>query len=180
MSVDRSIVFPGFSGATSGGYTQGTTQVFGEAAYDFAVGAYAFEPFVGLAYVNLSGASTLEAVTTPAALSVDVEGQSAFYTTLGLRAATSLSFMGRTLTPSLTVGWQHAFGDTTSIANMAFTGTTTPFQVEGVPIAEDTAILGAGLAYSLSNLATIEVNYAGQIASSASQNAVTAQFSLKF
>lgn len=180
VSMDRSIVFPGFSGNTSGGYTQGTTQVFGEAAYDFAVGATAFEPFLGFAYVNLSGASTQEANTTVAALSVDVQGQSTFYTTLGLRAATSLSVMGRAFTPSLTVGWQHAFGDTTSIANMAFVGTTTPFQVEGVPIAEDTAIVGAGLAYALSNLATIQVNYAGQFASQASQNAVTAQFSLKF
>jgi outer membrane autotransporter protein len=180
VSLDRSIVFPGFSGSTSGGYTQGTTQVFGEAAYDFAVGATAFEPFLGLAYVNLSSASTQEAYTTVAALSVDVQGQSTFYTTLGLRAATSLSVMGRAFTPSLTVGWQHAFGDTTSIANMMFAGTTTPFQVDGVPIAEDTAIVGAGLAYALSNLATIQVNYAGQFASQASQNAVTAQFSLKF
>ncbi|QTL04661.1 autotransporter domain-containing protein [Aquabacter sp. L1I39] len=180
VSVDRSIVFPGFSGSTSGGYTQGTTQVFGEAAYDFAVGAYAFEPFLGLAYVNLSGASTQEAYTTAAALSVDVQGQSTFYTTLGLRAATSMNVMGHTLTPSVTVGWQHAFGDTSSIANMMFAGTTTPFQVEGVPIAQDAAILGAGLAYALSNQATIQVNYAGQIASQASQNAVTAQFSLKF
>ena len=95
VSLDRSIVFPGFSGSTSGGYTQGTTQVFGEAAYGFAVGATAFEPFLGLAYVNLSSASTQEAYTTVAALSVDVQGQSTFYTTLGLRAATSLSVMGR-------------------------------------------------------------------------------------
>lgn len=180
VSLSRSIVFPGFSGSTSGGYTQGTTQVFGEAAYDFAVGAYAFEPFLGLAYVNLSGASTQEAYTTAAALNVDVQGQSTFYTTLGVRAATSLTVMGRTLTPSVTVGWQHAFGDTSSIANMTFAGTTTPFQVEGVPIAQDAAILGAGFAYALSNQATFQVNYAGQIAAQASQNAVTAQFSLKF
>ena len=180
VSMDRSIVFPGFSGNTSSGYTQDTTQVFGEVAYDMTLGGYAFEPFLGLAYLHLSGASTQESPVTAAALSVNVGGQDTFYTTLGLRAATSLSVMGHTLTPSLTLGWQHAFGDITPVSTMSFLGGPTAFQVEGVPIAENTAIIGAGLAYSLSNLATIQVNYSGQIAAEASQNAFTAQFSLKF
>ncbi|OYZ99640.1 MAG: autotransporter outer membrane beta-barrel domain-containing protein [Rhizobiales bacterium 17-65-6] len=180
VSMDRSIVFPGFSGNTSSGYTQDTTQVFGEVAYDMTLGGYEFEPFLGLAYLHLSGASTQESPVTAAALSVNVGGQDTFYTTLGLRAATSLSVMGHTLTPSLTLGWQHAFGDITPVSTMSFLGGPTSFQVEGVPIAENTAIIGAGLAYSLSNLATIQVNYSGQIAAEASQNAFTAQFSLKF
>lgn len=182
VSVGRTVLFPGFTGATEGSYTVGTTQVFGEAAYDFGIGAYAFEPFVGLAYLNVSGGSLSEGgfAANGSALSVDIDGMNTLYTTLGIRAATSLSVNGRTLTPSLTLGWQHAFGDTTPSATMLFQGGATPFNVQGVPIAEDAAVLGAGLAYGLSDQATLQVNYTGQIAAAASQNAFTAQFSLKF
>ncbi|WP_164738526.1 autotransporter domain-containing protein [Aquabacter cavernae] len=182
VSVGRSVLFPGFSGATDGGYTVGTTQVFGEAAYDFNIGSYAFEPFLGLAYLNVSGGSLSEGgfAANGAALSVNLEAQNTVYTTLGIRAATTFTVNGRALTPSVTLGWQHAFGDTTPSATMLFLGGSTPFNVQGVPIAEDTAVVGAGLSYALSDLATLQVNYTGQIASEASQNAFTAQFSLKF
>ncbi len=182
ISVSRSIVFPGFSGSTSAGYTLGTTQVFGEVGYDFNIGAYAFEPFAGLAYLNISGGNLAESglASNGAGLNVSTDSQNTLYTTLGIRAATSLSLGGRTLTPSATLGWQHAFGDTTPTATMLFQSGATPFAISGVPIAENTLLLGAGLAYALSDLATLQVNYTGQLAGDASQNAFTAQFSLKF
>ncbi len=182
ISVSRSIVFPGFSGSTSAGYTLGTTQVFGEVGYDFNIGAYAFEPFAGLAYLNISGGNLAESglASNGAGLNVSTDSQNTLYTTLGLRAATSLSLGGRTLTPSATLGWQHAFGDTTPTATMLFQSGATPFAISGVPIAQNTLLLGAGLAYALSDLATLQVNYTGQLAGDASQNAFTAQFSLKF
>ncbi len=182
ISVSRSIVFPGFSGSTSAGYTLGTTQVFGEVGYDFNIGAYAFEPFAGLAYLNISGGNLAESglASNGAGLNVSTDSQNTLYTTLGLRAATSLSLGGRTLTPSATLGWQHAFGDTTPSATMLFQSGATPFAISGVPIAQNTLLLGAGLAYALSDLATLQVNYTGQLAGDASQNAFTAQFSLKF
>ncbi|OYW52984.1 MAG: autotransporter outer membrane beta-barrel domain-containing protein, partial [Rhizobiales bacterium 12-68-15] len=180
IQVQRSIVFPGFAGSESGGYAVGTTQLFGEAAYRMALGAYELEPFAGLAYVNVSGGSTTETGTGGAGLGVDVQGMSTLYTTLGARAATTFMLGGRALTPSATLGWQHAFGDTTPTANMQFLAGSTPFQIQGVPIAEDTLLVGAGLSYALSDLATIQVNYSGQIAAQASQNAFSAQFSLRF
>ncbi|TCT05260.1 autotransporter outer membrane beta-barrel domain-containing protein, partial [Aquabacter spiritensis] len=148
-----------------------------------AVGAFAFEPFAGLAYLNVSGgrfAETWAGGAGAAALSVDLGAQDTLYTTLGLRAATSVQLGGRTLTPSVTLGWQHAFGDTMPSAMMQFVGGATPFQVSGVPIAEDALLLGAGLAYGVSDAATLQFTYTGQIAGQSSQNAFTAQFSLKF
>lgn len=174
------IAVPGFWGTTSAGYTQGTTQVFGEVNTSFAVSSYEFEPFVGLAYVHLSSASTSEAAQTPAALAVDVSGMDTFYTTLGVRAATTLQVGGRSLTPSVTVGWQHAFNDVTPQSTMQFLNGTVPFTVEGVPVAENAAVLGAGLAYAISDKASLQVNYTGQIASSSANNGFTAQFALKF
>ncbi|SHO65927.1 autotransporter-associated beta strand repeat-containing protein, partial [Pseudoxanthobacter soli DSM 19599] len=180
IDVQRSIVFPGFAGSESGGYGVGTTQLFGEAAYRMAFGAYDLEPFAGLAYVNVSGGSTTETGTGGAGLGVDVQGMSTLYTSLGARAATTFMLGGRALTPSVTLGWQHAFGDTTPTADMRFLAGSTPFQTQGVPIAEDTLLVGAGLSYALSDLASIQVNYSGQIARQASENVFSAHFSLRF
>lgn len=179
ISMDRTVAFTGLSQALSAGYSVGTTQVFGELGYDVAVGTYAFEPFVGLAYVATNGASFTETGGS-AGLTGDIAAFDTFYTTLGVRAATSIQVMGATLIPNVTVGWQHAFGDTGPTANMLFQGGATPFQISGAPIAEDALMLGAGLSYRLSDVASLSVSYTGQLAATASQNAFTAQFALKF
>ena len=181
MSASRSIIFPGYAGLSDADYTLGTTQLFGEIGYDFSVGAYDFEPFVGLAYVHVSGGSFTETGSPASALSVNGEAQSTVYSTVGLRAATTIELSGRTFTPSLTLGWQHAFGDTDSSANMLFAnGGVSPFDIQGVPIAEDVALLGVGLGYQISDTAAFQFNYTGQIAEQATQNTFSAQFSLKF
>ncbi|TCK30414.1 outer membrane autotransporter protein [Ancylobacter aquaticus] len=181
ISASRSVFFPGYYGANDADYTVGTTQLFGEIGYDMSVGAYAFEPFVGLAYVNISGDRFTESGTIASALSVDAPSQGTFYSTLGIRAATSFTVAGRTLTTSATLGWQHAFGDTDASATMLFAnGGTTPFGVQGVPIAEDVALVGVGLGYQLSESAELQFNYAGQLAGEANQNTFSAQFSLSF
>ncbi|WP_162375614.1 autotransporter domain-containing protein [Ancylobacter sp. TS-1] len=181
MSVSRAVVFPGYYGSNDGDDMLGTTQLFGEIGYDLSVGAYAFEPFVGLAYVHISGDNLTESGTLASALAVEGASQSTFYSTLGVRAATTFTVAGRTLTPSATLGWQHAFGDTTSSADMLFaSGGTTAFTIQGVPIAEDVALVGFGLGYQLSDSAQMQFNYAGQLADQANQNSFSAQFSLKF
>jgi outer membrane autotransporter protein len=179
VSVDRTVAFPGFAQALHGGATTGSFQAFGELAWRLTLGATDVEPFAGLAYLGLSGA-TLRESGGSAALRADMSGMDTFYTTLGVRAATSWEVAGRMLVPSVTVGWQHAFGDTTPTAAMLFAGGTLPFQVAGAPIAEDTLMLGAGLAYALSGAASLSVDYSGQIASGAAQNAVTGRFSMRF
>ena len=179
VSTSRTVAFPGFSQAVTGGYNTGTTQVFGELGYDMAVGAFAFEPFAGLAYVHVAGASLLEGGGS-AALAVSSSGMDTTYSTLGLRVATTLQAWGSTLTPHAMIGWQHAFGDTTPTSSMQLQGATSPFSVSGVPIAEDALLLEAGLSYALSSKATLGASYTSQHAATAAQNAFTAQFSLKF
>ncbi|MFG1426137.1 autotransporter domain-containing protein [Roseixanthobacter glucoisosaccharinicivorans] len=179
VSVDRTVAFPGMYQGLSSGYTVGTTQVFGELGYEVAMGAYAFEPFVAGAYVASGGGSFSESGGL-AGLRGNVAAFDTFYTTLGVRAATSIQVMGHTLTPNATLGWQHAFGDTDPTSTMLFQGGASPFQVSGVPIAQDALMLGAGLSYQISNVAALSVNYTGQLATNAAQNAFTAQFSLQF
>ncbi|MFG1359665.1 autotransporter domain-containing protein [Xanthobacter pseudotagetidis] len=179
VSVDRVVAFPGFAQALDGGATTGSLQAFGELAWRLTLGATDVEPFAGLAYLGLSGARLRESGGS-AALRADIAAMDTLYTTLGVRAATSWEVAGRMLVPSVTVGWQHAFGDTTPTAAMLFTGGALPFQVAGAPIAEDTLMLGAGLGYALSTAATLSVDYSGQVAAGAAQNAVTGRFAMRF
>ncbi|MFN4168088.1 MAG: autotransporter domain-containing protein, partial [Pannonibacter phragmitetus] len=179
VSLDRSIAIRGFSASTQSGYRQEAAQVFGEASYGFSAGQVAIEPFAGLAFVHLAGASAQEN-GTPAALTVRLEDQNTFYTSLGMRAATQVNIMGRTFTPSVSLGWQHAFGDMAPVAAMRFGSSTSPFEVKGVPVARNTALIGLGLSHSFTDRASVQVNYKSQISSKAVENAFSAQMSLKF
>ncbi|MFG1352810.1 autotransporter domain-containing protein, partial [Xanthobacter autotrophicus] len=179
VSLDRTVAFPGFYEALSGGYGAGSFQAFGELAYGLTFGTVDVEPFAGLAYLNLDGASLTE-TGGAAGLGVNIASFETTYSTLGVRLATSIGVLGRPLTPSVSLAWQHAFGDTTPYASMLFAGGTTPFQVAGAPIAQDAVLVGAGLGYAASELATLSVKYNGQIASGASQNAFSAEFAWKF
>jgi len=178
VDVNRTIALPGFADRQSASYGSGALQIFGEASYRLAFAGYQFEPFAGLAYVNLSGGSARESGTGAAGLTVDIRGQQTLYTTLGGRLATSLDTELGTVTPNVTLGWQHAFGDTDTSASMQLGPTS--FTIGGVPFARDTLILGAGLAYEFSDSVSLEVNYAGQLAETASQHAVTARLSGRF
>lgn len=179
VSANRTVTLPGLSAAQSGGYTLGTTQLFGELGYQMAMGTFALEPFAGLAYVATSGASFGEGGSL-AGLSADIDAFTTTYTTIGLRMATSMQAMGATLTPSLSLGWSHAFGDTTPTATMRFQSGGLPFAVAGVPIAEDSLLLGAGVSTALTANSALSVTYSGQLAQTASQNAFTGQYTLRF
>jgi outer membrane autotransporter protein len=178
-SMERSISVTGFSANPDADFKQEAVQVFGEAAYGFTAGSVAVEPYAGLAYLHLSGASARES-GTPAALSVRLEEQDTFYTTLGMRAAADVQIMGRTFTPSVSLGWQHAFGDLTPVAGMRFVNSADAFQIKGAPVAKNTALAGLGLSHAFSERASVQVNYSSQISSEAVENAFSAQFSLKF
>ncbi|SFG86832.1 autotransporter-associated beta strand repeat-containing protein [Methylobacterium gossipiicola] len=180
VSALRAVAIPGFSASNASRETVATTQVFGEASYDIALGGYALQPFAGLAYVDVAAHRVREGGLGGAGLTGTVQGQGVGYTTLGVRAATTFSVAGHTLMPSLTLGWQHALGDVVPNASLFLPGGTTPLGIAGVPVARDMALVGAGLAYEISELSRIQVNYSGQVGPRASQNTFSAQYSLRF
>lgn len=180
VTISRNISFSGFSDSEQADRMLGTTQVFGELAYDMDVGGYNLEPFVGLAYVNTKGGSFTERGLNGAALAVNTDTQNTLYSTLGARAATTIALGESVLTPSLTLGWQHANGDTSSEASARFQSGGSMFRVSGVPTTKDTALIGIGVAYDISETSKFQFNYSGQIATHGVQNAFSAQFSVKF
>ncbi|WP_454814205.1 autotransporter domain-containing protein [Labrys neptuniae] len=160
-------------------YRAGTAQVFGEAGYNLRFGAVGFEPFANLAFLDLRADSFHERGGN-AALAASSSNTDVTFSTLGLRASTDFELASLTARVSATLGWRHAFGDTTPHGTFAFDGGT-PFGVEGVPIAENALVARAGLDLALSQSATLSVAYGGQFARRGSfdQN-VSGKFSLRF
>ncbi|WP_176083519.1 autotransporter domain-containing protein, partial [Martelella sp. HB161492] len=101
------------------------------------------------------------------------------YTTLGIRAGHSFRFSRSEAKLHGMLGWQHAFGDTASSATHAF-ATSRAFTVTGVPIAEDTALVGAGIDFGVTQNATFGLGYQGRFGSSAKENVFSANLNVAF
>ena len=84
------------------------------------------------------------------------------------------------LMPRASAAWQHAFGDVTPQATLAFPSTAATFVVAGVPIARDSLLAEAGLDLAIGRHATVGVSYAGQIAGNVADHAAKGKFSWKF
>lgn len=179
-AMNRTVAFPGFVGANSSGYNAGTTQLFGEVAYDWATGPAVVSPYAGLAYVHLSTDGFTESGSASALTSAGTSEDTVF-STLGVRARSALTLApGLVVTPNVSLAWLHAFGDVDGTAALAFQGAPVPFQVTGVPLARDSALVGAGLDYGLSANVVLSINYTGQFAGSAQQNGLNGSLSVKF
>ncbi|MDQ0317287.1 outer membrane autotransporter protein [Amorphus orientalis] len=185
IDTARTAAFTGFSQYLTGSTNGGTAQVFGEAGYEVLTGPVALEPFAGLAYVAASTDGYTETGGS-AALSVQSDTTEVTYTTLGIRAGADLPVSFARARVTGLVGWRHAFGSLDPVATNAFAGGSA-FTVAGVPIAEDVAVLGAGLEVDLGappdlGIAgtTLGVDYDGQFGSGAVDNSVTGRLTVRF
>lgn len=159
--------------------TAGTAQVFGELGYHIGLAGVDFEPFAGIAYVNLNTDDFLEA-GSDAALKGFGGNQDLPTTTLGLRAATNVIMQsGTILTTHGMVGWRHALDDVDTSQTLAFSGGS-PFSIDGVPIARDTLMLGAGLDVNFSPDLTVGLSYSGEIGDDIQDHGVKGNLSWKF
>lgn len=180
IATNRTIAFPGFLDMASARYGAGEAQLFGEVGYGVKFGAAVAEPFGGLAFVHLRTDSFAEAGGI-AALAGRSNSEDVGYSTLGVRAATTYQLAnGMALTPRASVAWQHAFGDVTPAASLAFQSIGTPFTINGVPIARDAALVSAGADLRVTRQASVGVAYMGNLASNARDNSVRGVFSWKF
>lgn len=159
-------------------YDAGTAQIFGEAGYRVDLGRVALEPFAGLAYVNLRTDGFSE---TGAATALTGRGNDASlgYSTLGLRASTSLDLHGMGLALRGGLAWRHAFGDVDPSVALAFAGSNA-FTIAGLPIARDAALVEAGLDVAISRSATLGVAYTGQLAQDAQDHAFKGVLAVRF
>ncbi|OQM74227.1 autotransporter outer membrane beta-barrel domain-containing protein [Manganibacter manganicus] len=178
IETNRSVAFPGFSDSLKGDYNAGTFQAFGELGYKIDAGAVSFEPFANLAYVSLNTDGFTEKGGA-AALHVRGGTTDATFTTLGIHLSSAFDLGGMKAKAHGTLGWRHAFGDTTPLSAGAFAGSDA-FTVAGTPIAEDAAVIEAGLDLDITDNATLGIAYRGQIASNERQHGLTAKLGVRF
>jgi subtilase-type serine protease len=180
IGTSRTIAFPGFFEQATTRYGAGEAQVFGELGYGLTFGAIAAEPFAGLAWVHLDTASFTETGGV-SALAGSGNRNDVGYSTLGARVATYYLLQnGMALIPRASVAWQHAFGDVTPTAALSFQSIGAGFNILGVPIARDAALVEAGGDLQLTAQAKIGVSYAGQLANSAHDHSVKGNFTWRF
>lgn len=178
IETSRSVNFPGFSDSLDSDYRAGTTQVFGELGYGISAGAYQFEPFANLSYVHINRRSFSEA-GGQAALSVGSQSLDTTFTTLGLRAETVFDLGGVSTKARGTLGWKHAFGDTDTLSSQAFSSGSV-FDISGMSVAKDVAVIEAGLDFTLTKNATFGLLYSSQLASKAKDQSFKATLAVKF
>nr|WP_256441437.1 autotransporter domain-containing protein [Ancylobacter radicis] len=179
IATSRTVAFGNLANGLAADYDGATAQVFGEVGYDFHLGATTFQPFASLAYVHLDTDSFTE-TGGAAALTGEAETFATGYGVLGLRLNHLFTLAnGRPLAVTAALGWQRAFGDLTPEAAAAFVGSDV-FTVAGAPVAENAALIDLGVAYKPSEMFSLGLSYVGQLASSASDNAVKGSLTIRF
>ena len=180
IDTSRAVVFPGFYEREKASYDAGTGQLFGEVAHPTTVWGMGIEPFAGLAYVSIDGENFHERGGNRAALNGRGTDENVGYSTVGFRAASTMHWESILVTPHVSAAWQHAFDDISPDATLTFTSTGIGFTVYGMPLAENTALIDAGLDLALSPNTEAGVSYSGQFGEGVQDDAVRGRLTLLF
>lgn len=179
-SGKRQVQFAGFSDRLRADYDADSQQAFAELGYQMASGRLLSEPFAAIGYQRYSHEAYSEKGGA-AALRVDSQSQDNFSSTLGLRLA-HLGTLdnGMSLTPRLSVGWRHTYGDIDSSARQAFLSGGNAFSVEGTALDRDSMLLEAGLDLGISATQSLGVSYSGEQGSKAQNHGLVLQWQSRF
>jgi outer membrane autotransporter protein len=180
IGTSRAVMFPGYFDTGHASYGGATAQAFGEVGYGLAAGPVAVEPFAGLAWANATTSSFSESGGA-AALAGGGSSLDIGYSNVGVRAAARYG-VGEDiiLMPRASIAWQHAVGTVTPNAALAFQSTGQGFTIGGVPAAQDSALVEAGLDLRLSAQATVGIGYVGQFAGNVGDHAITGRLRWAF
>jgi outer membrane autotransporter protein len=180
IETSRAVAFPNFYERQKADYDADTGQLFGEIAYPTQMGGVELEPFAGLAFVSVESGGFREKGGPEASLRTRGIDQDVGYTTVGLRAAKTMMWGAMAVTPQIEAAWLHAFDDVTPGASLAFATTGLGFAIDGVPLAEDSALLDAGLNFAISERLSAGVSFTAQYAEKFSDNGVKGRFTWLF
>ncbi|MGP9821717.1 autotransporter outer membrane beta-barrel domain-containing protein, partial [Salinarimonas sp. NSM] len=176
VETARTVRFGTFSDALSASFEARTLTLFGEVARRATFGPIDLEPFAGIAHVETTADAYSERGGA-AALAVPGGTTRTTYGTLGLRTFVALDLPLPT-TAYATIGWRHAFGETTPLARPSLGGQG--FSTAAAEIARDAAVLGAGFETALGDVATIAVDYTATLDDRAAEHALSARLRIAF
>ncbi|MCF4995313.1 autotransporter domain-containing protein [Pseudomonas syringae] len=176
----RTIAFNGFSDRPRGDYDADSQQAFAELGYAMGNGRLSAEPFANLGYQRYHR-DRYQEKGGAAALEVDRQTQDNFSSTFGLRLAHLSSLdNGMSLTPRMSVGWKHTYGDVSSSTRQAFVTGGTAFSVDGSSLDRDSLVLEAGLDLGISARHTLGVGYSGEMGSNSRNHGLIGQWQMSF
>jgi subtilase-type serine protease len=160
ISTDRSVQFTGSQEGLTADYNGSTAQIFGELGYRIKAGGVGLEPLANLAYANLHLDEFTE-TGGAAALTASSSNTDMTFSTLGLRASMPLLFSSAETSLHGMVGWRHAWSDVTPMSRLSFAGMDV-FEISGLPIARDAALLEVGFDVDLAPATTLSLSYQGR------------------
>jgi outer membrane autotransporter protein len=176
----RTVAFNGFSDRPKGDYDADSQQAFAELGYAMGSGRLSAEPFANLGYQRYHRDS-YEEKGGSAALQVDGQTQDNFSSTVGLRLAHLNTLEnGMSLTPRMTAGWKHTYGDVSSSTRQAFVVGGTAFNVDGTSLDRDSLLLEAGLDLGLSARHSLGIGYSGEIGNNSRNQGLIGQWQMSF
>lgn len=179
-TTKRNVAFNRYSDRLKGSYHASTQQMFAELGYNLGRGALLIEPFASLGHERYHRDSYREKGGA-AALNVDDQTQSNVNSTVGLRLAHHRELEnGMRLTPRMSAGWKHTYGDLSSHLNQTFAVGGESFNVEGIALDRNRLQLEAGLELAISKQHSLSVAYNGERGSNSRDNGVTGQWRMSF
>lgn len=85
------------------------------------------------------------------------------------------------IVPRASLAWQYAFGDLTPLASLSFADASDiAFTAAGAPIAQNAALIDAGLDLAVSRTFKVGLSYYGQLSSEGQESAVRGNLSVRF
>lgn len=178
LETDRRATLGGMAGSLSSKYDGHAWQAFAEVGHRIDHGAAALEPYAGLAHVRLRTDNFAEHGGVMALGGAEGVMNTTF-TTIGLRAATTVTGGGQDVTISGGVGWRHAFGDVNPNVTLAFADGAA-FNMGGVAISRNAAVVDLGIGMGLGSNANLRLDYQGQLASDSRDHRLRASIDMRF
>ncbi len=179
-SSKRRVAFNGFSDRLKGSYDASTQQAFAELGYDFGQGDFTLEPFANLGY-QLYQRDSYSEKGGDAALKVHGQSQKNLSSTFGLRVAKTNNLdNGMQLTPRLSAGWKHTYGELDMHTRQQLLNGGIGFEIAGAQLDRNSLSLDAGLDLALSASHTLGMAVTGDIASDSRNTGVMGQWRMAF
>jgi outer membrane autotransporter protein len=179
-TTKRRVAFNGFSDRLKGRHDASTQHAFVEAGLNVGRGSLTVEPFVNLGYQRYERDSYTEK-GGDAALKVRGQSQDNFSSTFGLRVA-KLNVLdnGMQLTPRLSAGWKHTYGDLQSETQQQLVKGGKRFEVSANAGDRSLLALDAGVDLALSSQQTVGLALTSETGSDTRNYGVMGQWQLAF
>ncbi|CAI8926085.1 Transporter [Pseudomonas sp. IT-P2] len=179
-STRRKVAFGRFHDRLKGNYQATTQQAFIESGYNLGRANISIEPFAGLGYQRYHRDGYTEK-GGDAALRVGDQSQGNFNTTVGLRMAkVSTLDNGMRLTPRLSAGWKHVYGETDTSTRQRLVTGGRDYTVYGAELDRNSLTLDTGLDLTVSANHTLGVGLSGEIGTDSRNHGVSGQWRMAF